>query len=87
MLNISDDLKQKYTGDLLPPDIVLDIAGTAYTNKDFTSGSLKIKESLCSKDALDLTSVEASSLKVTIANEDGNVKGLVGKRVTAKQDE
>lgn len=87
MLNISDDLKQKYTGDLLPPDIVLNIAGTTYTNKDFTSGSLKIKESLCSKDALDLTSVEASSLKVTIANEDGNVKGLVGKRVTAKQDE
>ena len=87
MLSISDDLKQKYTGDLLPPDIVLDIAGTAYTNKDFTSGSLKIKESLCSKDTLDLTSVEASSLKVTIANEDGNVKGLVGKRVTAKQDE
>ena len=87
MLNISNDLKQKYTGDLLPPDIVLDIAGTAYTNKDFTSGSLKIKESLCSKDTLDLTSVEASSLKVTIANEDGNVKGLVGKRVTAKQDE
>jgi len=87
MLNISNDLKQKYTGDLLPPDIVLDIAGTAYTNKDFTSGSLKIKESLCSKDTLDLTSVEASSLKVTIANEDGNVKGLVGKRVTAKQGE
>lgn len=87
MLNISNDLKQKYIGDLLPPDIVLNIAGTAYTNKDFTSGSLKIKESLCSKDTLDLTSVEASSLKVTIANEDGNVKGLVGKRVTAKQDE
>lgn len=87
MLNISDDLKQKYTGDLLPPDVVLNIAGTTYTNKDFTSGSLKIKESLCSKDTLDLTSVEASSLKVTIANEDGNVKGLVGKRVTAKQDE
>ena len=87
MLSISDDLKQKYTGDLLPPDIVLDIAGTAYTNKDFTSGSLKIKESLCSKDTLDLTSVEASSLKVTIANEDGNVKGLVGKRVSAKQGE
>lgn len=87
MLNISDNLKQKYTGDLLPPDIVLNIAGTAYTNKDFTSGSLKIKESLCSKDTLDLTSVEASSLKVTIANEDGNVTGLVGKRVSAKQDE
>lgn len=87
MLNISSDLKQKYAGDLLPPDIVLDIAGTAYTNKDFTSGSLKIKESLCSKDTLDLTSVEASSLKVTIANEDGNVKGLAGKRVTAKQGE
>ena len=87
MLNIPNDLKQKYTGDLLPPDVVLDIAGTTYTNKDFTSGSLKIKESLCSKDTLDLTSVEASSLKVTIANEDGNVKGLVGKRVTAKQDE
>lgn len=87
MLSISDDLKQKYTGDLLPPDIVLNIAGTTYTNKDFTSGSLKIKESLCSKDTLDLTSVEASSLKVTIANEDGNVKGLVGKRVTVKQDE
>lgn len=87
MLNISNDLKQKYTGDLLPPDVVLNIAGTAYTNKDFTSGSLKIKESLCSKDTLDLTSVEASTLKVTIANEDGNVKGLVGKRVTAKQGE
>ena len=87
MLNIPNDLKQKYTGDLLSPDIVLNIAGTTYTNKDFTSGSLKIKESLCSKDTLDLTSVEASSLKVTIANEDGNVKGLVGKRVTAKQDE
>lgn len=87
MLNISDDLKQKYTGDLLPPDIVLNIAGTTYTNKDFTSGSLKIKESLCSKDTLDLTSVEASTLKVTIANEDGNVKGLVGKRVSAKQGE
>ena len=87
MLNISDNLKQKYTGDLLPPDIVLNIAGTTYTNKDFTSGSLKIKESLCSKDTLDLTSVEASSLKVTIANEDGNVTGLVGKRVSAKQDE
>nr|DAN10549.1 MAG TPA: tail protein [Caudoviricetes sp.] len=87
MLSISDDLKQKYTGDLLPPDIVLNIAGTTYTNKDFTSGSLKIKESLCSKDTLDLTSVEASSLKVTIANEDGNVKGLAGKRVTAKQGE
>lgn len=87
MLNIPNDLKQKYTGDLLPPDVVLNIAGTTYTNKDFTSGSLKIKESLCSKDTLDLTSVEASSLKVTIANEDGNVKGLVGKRVTAKQDE
>ena len=87
MLNIPNDLKQKYTGDLLPPDVVLNIAGTTYTNKDFTSGSLKIKESLCSKDTLDLTSVEASSLKVTIANEDGNVKGLVGKRVSAKQDE
>lgn len=87
MLNIPNDLKQKYTGDLLPPDVVLNIAGTTYTNKDFTSGSLKIKESLCSKDTLDLTSVEASSLKVTIANEDGNVKGLVGKRVTAKQGE
>lgn len=87
MLNISNDLKQKYTGDLLPPDVVLNIAGTTYTNKDFTSGSLKIKESLCSKDTLDLTSVEASSLKVTIANEDGNVKGLAGKRVTAKQGE
>lgn len=87
MLSISDDLKQKYTGDLLPPDIVLNIAGTTYTNKDFTSGSLKIKESLCSKDTLDLTSVEASSLKVTIANEDGNVTGLVGKRVSAKQGE
>lgn len=87
MLNISDNLKQKYIGDLLPPDIVLNIAGTTYTNKDFTSGSLKIKESLCSKDTLDLTSVEASSLKVTIANEDGNVTGLVGKRVSAKQDE
>lgn len=85
MLNIPNDLKQKYTGDLLPPDIVLNIAGTTYTNKDFTSGSLKIKESLCSKDTLDLTSVEASSLKVTIANEDGNVKGLIGKRVTVKQ--
>ncbi len=87
MLNISDDLKQKYTGDLLPPDIVLNIAGTTYTNKDFTSGSLKIKESLCSKDTLDLTSVEASTLKVTIAKETGNITGLVGKRVTAKQGE
>lgn len=85
MLNISNDLKQKYTGDLLPPDVVLNIAGTTYTNKDFTSGSLKIKESLCSKDTLDLTSVEASTLKVTIAKETGNVTGLVGKRVTAKQ--
>lgn len=85
MLNIPNDLKQKYTGDLLPPDIVLNIAGTTYTNKDFTSGSLKIKESLCSKDTLDLTSVEASTLKVTIAKENGNVIGLIGKRVTAKQ--
>lgn len=85
MLNISNDLKQKYTGDLLPPDIVLNIAGIAYTNKDFTSGSLKIKESLCSKDTLDLTSVEASTLKVTIAKENGNVTGLIGKRVTVKQ--
>lgn len=87
MLNISNDLKQKYTGDLLPPDVVLNIAGTTYTNKDFTSGSLKIKESLCSKDTLDLTSVEASTLKVTIAKETGNITGLVGKRVTAKQGE
>lgn len=85
MLNIPNDLKQKYTGDLLPPDVVLNIAGTTYTNKDFTSGSLKIKESLCSKDTLDLTSVEASSLKVTIAKENGNVTGLIGKRVTVKQ--
>lgn len=85
MLNIPNDLKQKYTGDLLPPDVVLNIAGTTYTNKDFTSGSLKIKESLCSKDMLDLTSVEASTLKVTIAKENGNVTGLIGKRVTAKQ--
>lgn len=85
MLNIPNDLKQKYTGDLLPPDVVLNIAGTTYTNKDFTSGSLKIKESLCSKDTLDLTSVEASTLKVTIAKENGNVIGLIGKRVTAKQ--
>lgn len=85
MLNISNDLKQKYTGDLLPPDVVLNIAGTTYTNKDFTSGSLKIKESLCSKDTLDLTSVEASTLKVTIAKENGNVTGLIGKRVTVKQ--
>lgn len=85
MLNIPNDLKQKYTGDLLPPDVVLNIAGTTYTNKDFTSGSLKIKESLCSKDTLDLTSVEASTLKVTIAKENGNVTGLIGKRVIAKQ--
>ena len=85
MLNIPNDLKQKYTGDLLPPDVVLNIAGTTYTNKDFTSGSLKIKESLCSKDTLDLTSVEASTLKVTIAKESGNVTGLIGKRVTVKQ--
>lgn len=85
MLNIPNDLKQKYTGDLLPPDVVLNIAGTTYTNKDFTSGSLKIKESLCSKDTLDLTSVEASTLKVTIAKENGNVIGLIGKRVTVKQ--
>lgn len=85
MLNIPNDLKQKYTGDLLPPDVVLNIAGTTYTNKDFTSGSLKIKESLCSKDTIDLTSVEASTLKVTIAKETGNVTGLVGKRVTVKQ--
>nr|DAU57604.1 MAG TPA: tail protein [Caudoviricetes sp.] len=85
MLNIPNDLKQKYTGDLLPPDVVLSIDGTTYTNKDFTSGSLKIKESLCSKDTLDLTSVEASTLKVTIAKENGNVIGLIGKRVTAKQ--
>ena len=85
MLNIPNDLKQKYTGDLLPPDVVLNIAGTTYTNKDFTSGSLKIKESLCSKDTLDLTSVEASTLKVTIAKENGNVTGLIGKRVTVKQ--
>lgn len=85
MLNIPNDLKQQYTGDLLPPDVVLNIAGTTYTNKDFTSGSLKIKESLCSKDTLDLTSVEASTLKVTIAKENGNVTGLIGKRVTVKQ--
>lgn len=85
MLNIPNDLKQKYTGDLLPPDVVLNIAGTTYTNQDFTSGSLKIKESLCSKDTLDLTSVEASTLKVTIAKENGNVTGLIGKRVTVKQ--
>jgi len=85
MLNIPNDLKQKYTGDLLPPDVILNIAGTTYTNKDFTSGSLKIKESLCSKDTLDLTSVEASTLKVTIAKENGNVTGLIGKRVTVKQ--
>ena len=85
MLNIPNDLKQKYTGDLLPPDVVLNIAGTSYTNKDFTSGSLKIKESLCSKDTLDLTSVEASTLKVTIAKENGNVTGLIGNRVTVKQ--
>ena len=85
MLNIPNDLKQQYTGDLLPPDVVLNIAGTTYTNKDFTSGSLKIKESLCSKDTLDLTSVEASTLKVTIAKETGNITGLVGKRVTVKQ--
>ena len=85
MLNIPNDLKQKYTGDLLPPDVVLNIAGTTYTNKDFTSGSLKIKESLCSKDTLDLTSVEASTLKVTIAKENGNVTGLIGKRVTVRQ--
>lgn len=85
MLNIPNDLKQKYTGDLLPPDVVLNIAGTTYTNKDFTSGSLKIKESLCSKDTLDLTSVEASTLKVTIAKENGNVTGLIGKRVIVKQ--
>lgn len=85
MLNIPNDLKQQYTGDLLPPDVVLNIAGTTYTNKDFTSGSLKIKESLCSKDTLDLTSVEASTLKVTIAKENGNVTGLIGKRVTVRQ--
>lgn len=85
MLNIPNDLKQKYTGDLLPPDVVLNITGTTYTNKDFTSGSLKIKESLCSKDTLDLTSVEASTLKVTIGKENGNVTGLIGKRVTVKQ--
>lgn len=85
MLIIPNDLKQKYTGDLLPPDVVLNIAGTTYTNKDFTSGSLKIKESLCSKDTLDLTSVEASTLKVTIAKENGNVTGLIGKRVIGKQ--
>lgn len=87
MLNIPNDLKQKYTGDLLPPDVVLNISGTTYINKDFTSGSLKIKESLCSKETLDLTSVEASTLKVTIAKENGNVTGLIGKRVIVKQGE
>lgn len=87
MINISDELKKKYQGDLLPPDISLKIGDVTYSNSDFISGSLKIKETLCSKETLDYTSVEASSVKLTLAKESGNVFGLVGKRVIIKQSE
>jgi len=85
MISVSDDVKKIYKSDVLPGPITLTIDGTAYTNKDWLSGSLTIVESVCSKDTLDYSQVESNTLELTLAKETGNVTDLKDKVIVAKQ--
>ena len=85
MINVSDAVKKMYQSDIFPGPITLTIDGVAYISNNWLSGSLSITESLCSKDALDYSSVESNVLEVTIAKESGNISNLKDKVIVAKQ--
>ena len=63
----------------------LDGLAKTYDSSYWLTDSLSISESLCSKDSIDYSAVESNVLEVELASESGNIKQLVGKKVTCKQ--
>ena len=63
----------------------LDGLTKTYDSSYWLTDSLSISESLCSKDSIDYSAVESNVLEVELASESGNIKQLVGKKVTCKQ--
>lgn len=85
MLDLSDEIKNIYRSDNNTGLISFTIGDTQYTASDYLSGSITMIESLCSKDTLDYSSVEANEFDITIAQEKGNVKDLTGQTLVAVQ--
>ena len=85
MLNLSDEIKNIYRSDENTGLISFTIGDKAYSASDYLSGSITLIESLCSKETLDYSSVEANEFDITIAQEKGNVSDLAGKKLTAIQ--
>lgn len=83
MLDVSNEIIQMYHDDNPPAEIVLTIDGVEYGARNILSGSVSIKESLCSGELFDLSAVEKNSLEFTFINTDQSITDLNGKTVVA----
>ena len=81
MLEVSKKVKDKYKSYDIGGTITIKIGDDVYTDTDLVSDSLKITESICSKDVLDFSCVEANKAVFQLAKESGNIKDLIDKNV------
>lgn len=81
MLDISNEIKQKYKSDNINYKLKVVIDGIEYNYKNVLQGSLKITESLCSKDDLDFSSVEKNVLNISLLNFSGNINSIYNKQI------
>lgn len=81
MLDISNEIKQKYKSDNINYKLKVVIDGIEYNYNNVLQGSLKITESLCSKDDLDFSSVEKNVLNISLLNFSGNINSIYNKQI------
>lgn len=85
MLNVREEVKQKYLSDEYRGNFQFTIGTDSYDSTNIKSGSIELIESLYSGESLDFSAVEKGSLKFTLGNIDQSISDLLNKKIIFNQ--
>lgn len=85
MLNVREEVKQKYLSDEYRGNFQFTIGTDSYDSTNIKSGSIELIESLYSGESLDFSAVEKGSLRFTLGNIDQSISDLLNKKIVFNQ--
>lgn len=85
MLNVREEVKQKYLSDEYRGNFQFTIGTDSYDSTNIKAGSIELIESLYSGESLDFSAVEKGSLRFTLGNIDQSISDLLNKKIIFNQ--
>lgn len=85
MLNVREEVKQKYLSDEYRGNFQFTIGTDSYDSTNIKSGTIELIESLYSGESLDFSAVEKGSLRFTLGNIDQSISDLLNKKIIFNQ--